>query len=718
LPAAAFFIKVFHALMVTVASLVTDTIWSPGSAYDGKSPALSIFLPTFRRAANGMLQRAIDSIRKQTFTDFELIVIDDASTDGSADIIRRAMAQDGRISCLRHPHNIGLPAISEFEAYTKSRGRLIGFAFDDFVFEPTAYEGLVAASRSNPEALMHGYVEMVGWEGEAHILGKNYIPYSRLWQANFIANAAVLMPRQMIEEVGLFDPHILAARNCDWDLWRRVHRRYPIVPNPIFVGKEYGPEQTDSIGRTYPVFQEMMSTFYCGRVLEELLPANLPNRDVWSVPENASSPLVAATLATQKFFKSKPWAASLPVDARAEIQVMLKSRRAIIGIVGRLNASTTLCFDGLLDEFGKNFQIIEWQDLTVTQTRDLVICDAIILSRALFDHISQRVIDYCRQYGIDLYYLIDDNLIVLATEDPIVADYTLDKVRSALEPFKAVLTTSPPLHDYFATNHLHHDIRSFGPTFDRATLEKVRKIPREPHPGLLRIGFIGGDFRLAGLQAKVHPALEQLSRQTRVEFIARASDKRAKPPSTVEWRRVSRVDSYDTFIQRWRAFGIDALVHPEGQTLNIDYKTNSVLLAALYIGAVPIITDEAAFAGVGPEQGAIKVAGGPDEWARAIGSISDPDFKREMLSRLERFCLRQFDPISNAQVIHRILDDIKPLDIIDYHERLTTEFARMVAIAGAAQLEFTSRTYRAALILRRLAVKARNTKKRILDRSR
>jgi hypothetical protein len=42
----------------------------------------------------------------------------------------------------------------------------------------------------------------------------------------------------------------------------------------------------------------------------------------------------------------------------------------------------------------------------------------------------------------------------------------------------------------------------------------------------------------------------------------------------------------------------------------------------------------------------------------------------------------------------------------------------MVAIAGAAQLEFTSRTYRAALILRRLAVKARNTKKRILDRSR
>jgi glycosyltransferase involved in cell wall biosynthesis len=704
--------------MVTVASLVADTIWSPGSAYGDKSPELSIFLPTFRRAANGMLQRAIDSIRAQTFADFELIIIDDASTDGSADIIRRAMAEDGRISCLRHPRNIGLPAISELEAYLKSRGRFIGFAFDDFVFEPTAYEGLVAAGRSNPEALMHGYVEMVGWEGEAHILGKSYIPYSRLWQANFIANAAVLMPRQMIEEIGLFDPHILAARNCDWDLWRRVHRRYPIVPKPIFVGREYGPEQTDSIGRTYPVFQEIMSTFYCGRVLEELLPANLPNRDVWAVPDNASAALVGATLATQRFFRNKPWAASLPVDARTGIQGMLASRRTTIGIIGRLNASTTLCFDGLLDEFGRNFQIIEWQDLTITQTRDLIICDAVILSRVLFDPMSQRIIDHCRQYGIDLYYLIDDNLIVLAAEDPVVADYTVDRVRSALKPFKAVLTTSPPLHDYFVANKLHPDIRSFGPTIDRSTLEKLRRIPQESHPGLLRIGFIGGEFRLAGLQAKVHPALEQLSRQNRVEFIARASDERAQPPSGVEWRKVDRVDSYDTFIQRWRAFGIDALVHPEGKTLNIDYKTNSVLLAALYIGAVPIVTDETAFAGIGPEQGVVKVAGGSDEWAQAIASVTDPAFKKEMLSRLERFCLQQFDPAPNARAIRRILDDASPLDIIGYHERLTTEFSRMVAIAGASQLEFSSRTYRVALILRRLAVRARSMKQRALGRIR
>jgi hypothetical protein len=186
----------------------------------------------------------------------------------------------------------------------------------------------------------------------------------------------------------------------------------------------------------------------------------------------------------------------------------------------------------------------------------------------------------------------------------------------------------------------------------------------------------------------------------------------------VEWQRINRVDSYDAFIQTWRAFGIDVLVHPEGKTLNIDYKANSVLLAALYIGAVPIVADETAFAGIGLEQGVIKVAGGPDEWAKAIESVIDPALKSEMLSRLERFCLRQFDPTLNAQVIRRILDDAKPLDIIDYHERLTNEFARMVAIAGASQLEFTSRTYRLALVLRRLIVRARSMKKHVLNRIR
>lgn len=703
--------------MVKVAELIADTVWTPGSAYHDRAPELSIFLPTFRRGADGLLQRAIDSVQNQTFRDFELVIIDDASADGSADIIRRAMAEDGRISCLRHSRNIGLPAISEFEAYLKSRGRFIGFAFDDFVFESDAYEMLLAAARANPSALVHGYVEMVGWEGEFQVLGKPFIPYSRLWQSNFIANASVLMPRHMLEEIGLFDPHILAARNCDWDLWRRVQRRFPIVPSEIFVGREYGPLQTDSIGRTYPVFQEMMSTFYCGRSAEELLPANLPNRDVWAVPNAASSGLVAATLATQRFFKSKPWATSLSVGAETQTQNLMEPRRATIGVVGRMNASTTLCFDGLLDSLGKHLQIIEWQDLAVTQTRDLLTCDAVILSRVLFDPIAQRAIEYCRRYGIDLYYLIDDNLIVLADEDPVVADYKIDKVRSALEPFKAVLTTSPPLYDYFVANCLHPDIRRFGPILDHSTLEKVGKIAQEAHPDLLRIGFIGGDFRLASLRVKVHPALEQIARQTKVELIARGTaDDRARPPSTVGWQKVKRVDSYDTFLQRWRAFGIEALAHPEGETLNIDYKTNSVLLAALYIGAVPIVTDETAFHGIGAEQGVIKVAGGPDDWARAIKSVMDPTFRQEMLSRLERFCRQQFDPAPNAQAIQEILDVTKPIDIVGYHERLTTEFGRMVGLYGEAQREFTSRTYRVALILRRLAVTARGIKKRVKKR--
>ena len=97
-----------------VRDLIRDTVWHPGSGYDAATtPRVSVLLPTFCRGQSGLFSRAVEGVLKQTLTDLELIIVDDASTDGTAGLIREFMARDGRVSCLTHPTNIGLPAISE-----------------------------------------------------------------------------------------------------------------------------------------------------------------------------------------------------------------------------------------------------------------------------------------------------------------------------------------------------------------------------------------------------------------------------------------------------------------------------------------------------------------------------------------------------------------------------------------------------------------------------
>ena len=99
-------------------------------------------MPTFRRGNDGSFLKAANSILAQSLRDIELIVVDDGSRDGTARQIEDLMTADGRVSCLRHPENIGLPAISEYEAFVRARGEYIAFGFDDFVFGPSALSDL------------------------------------------------------------------------------------------------------------------------------------------------------------------------------------------------------------------------------------------------------------------------------------------------------------------------------------------------------------------------------------------------------------------------------------------------------------------------------------------------------------------------------------------------------------------------------------------------
>ena len=132
-------------------------IYSEGS--DSPAPLISVILPTYNRAGEGLLEPCINSVLGQSFTDFEFIIIDDGSTDDTDAIIRRYSSGDTRIIGVRHDRNSGLPAIRVDEGILLSRGRYIAFIFDDNTWEMDALKTLLGQIKKSQADMVFGLMQ-------------------------------------------------------------------------------------------------------------------------------------------------------------------------------------------------------------------------------------------------------------------------------------------------------------------------------------------------------------------------------------------------------------------------------------------------------------------------------------------------------------------------------------------------------------------------------
>ena len=115
------------------------------------APRLSIGLPVYN--GEEYLAESIEALLGQTFEDFELIIADNASTDGTAAICRRYMEQDSRIRYFRQPRNIGLSPNHNF-AFAQSRGEFFCWAASDDLYARDLYERCVAALDEHHDAVL------------------------------------------------------------------------------------------------------------------------------------------------------------------------------------------------------------------------------------------------------------------------------------------------------------------------------------------------------------------------------------------------------------------------------------------------------------------------------------------------------------------------------------------------------------------------------------
>lgn len=97
-------------------------------------PTVSVIMPAFNNAAH--IGAAIASVQAQTRADWELIVVNDCSTDGTAAVVRRIMAHDDRIELITLPQNMGAPAGPRNIGVAASRGRYVALLDADDLWHP------------------------------------------------------------------------------------------------------------------------------------------------------------------------------------------------------------------------------------------------------------------------------------------------------------------------------------------------------------------------------------------------------------------------------------------------------------------------------------------------------------------------------------------------------------------------------------------------------
>jgi len=197
-------------------------------------PRVSVIIPAYNEAARH-LEDSIKSVLEQTFTDFELILVDDGSTDhtsslaaGYGDALRYKWQPNGGLAAAR---NTGIE---------EARGEYIAFLDADDLFLPNRLASQVPLLDENPNiGLVYGQALVFG-EGKSNeyllpetgkLAGGDI--FESLYFENVIPVLTVLTRRSILEDLGGFDENTPATE--DWELWLRITARFPVtfVSGPV-----------------------------------------------------------------------------------------------------------------------------------------------------------------------------------------------------------------------------------------------------------------------------------------------------------------------------------------------------------------------------------------------------------------------------------------------------------------------------------------------------
>jgi glycosyltransferase involved in cell wall biosynthesis len=200
-------------------------------------PTVSVIIPAYNRA--DYIQETVNSVLSQTYTDYEIIVINDGSTDQTEEALR-PFIENGSIRYIWQ-ENQG-EAASRNHAMRLAQGRYYAFLDSDDLFLPAKLEKQVAFLDAHPEVgLVHSsFIKFsedgpdLGFRDMSPLTGNIYPKILMDW-SRLIVPSTVMVRASVIADVGDFDLNV--GWGPDQEMWRRISRKYPIGVIPEALSK-------------------------------------------------------------------------------------------------------------------------------------------------------------------------------------------------------------------------------------------------------------------------------------------------------------------------------------------------------------------------------------------------------------------------------------------------------------------------------------------------
>lgn len=210
------------------------------------NPLISIILPIHNEEQ--FVESTIKSILSQTFQDFELIIINDGSTDGTYKAISRYALNDNRIIIINNTKNLGI-AKSLNKGIAISKGEYIARIDSGDIAAPSRFQEQLAYFKKHKDTYVVGtWAYLI--DKERHIIGEWCFPLilncNALYKNVGVIHPTVMIKRTLFNKIGIYDPDCIATE--DFELWARtLKNKFTIRNIPKFLNY-YLDEMNDAGG--------------------------------------------------------------------------------------------------------------------------------------------------------------------------------------------------------------------------------------------------------------------------------------------------------------------------------------------------------------------------------------------------------------------------------------------------------------------------------------
>ena len=204
------------------------------------TPTVSIILPVHN--GRRYLPAALDSCLAQTFADWELIAVDDASTDETPAILAAYAARDARIRIVRNGANLRLPA-SLNAGFAQARGRYLTWTSDDNLYRPEALARMVATLDDDP-SLDFVYARATTIDGDGQPLGPEPIGTPDDLALRNVVGACFLYRRAVHDVLGGYDEARFLVEDYDFCLRASAQFRLSLLDDDLYLYRRHGDSLT------------------------------------------------------------------------------------------------------------------------------------------------------------------------------------------------------------------------------------------------------------------------------------------------------------------------------------------------------------------------------------------------------------------------------------------------------------------------------------------